>query len=285
MSHTIKGGWRKTGLAPFCPEQVIAPLRAQEAARAAEYAEEDDNLERPTTPTIESSEGEGEGIPAVLRGLSPPTHGHLLHQLLSAMGTPLFEELSRPFQTPQPNLLPGGIGWSTPKTIRTLNLQEKAVAFTLRKSLPREQAEDVISTLKGSSAMARNAAGLEQALHRTKAAEHARAERRRRNRRVVDVGGGPVYAGDCRRMATERAVNEAAKQEAAVAARQRRALVKRFNTWKRILSNVRNWGKKSSKRHLEGTLLTRVKSNMTIFDGPVLETPAEQLTRWEYRVT
>lgn len=77
--------------------------------------------------------------------------------------------------------------------------------------------------------MARNAAGLEQALHQTKAAEHARAERRRRNQRVVDVGGGPIYAGDCRRTATERIVNEAAKQEAAVAACQQRALVKRLH--------------------------------------------------------
>ncbi|KAF1964073.1 hypothetical protein BU23DRAFT_605006 [Bimuria novae-zelandiae CBS 107.79] len=155
------------------------------------------------------------------------------------MGTPLFTELSQPFQTPQPRRLPGDIGWSTPKTIRTLNLQEKAIAYTLKKWLPREQAEDVISTLKGSSAMARNAARLEQALHQTKAAEHARAERRRRNQRIVDVGGGPVYAGDCRKMAAERVINEAAKQEAAVAARHQKALVKQFNTWKRILSNYR----------------------------------------------
>lgn len=86
--------------------------------------------------------------------------------------------------------------------------------------------------------MARNAARLEQALHQTKAAEHARAGRPRRNQRVFDVGGGPVYAGDCRKMAAERVVNEAAKQEAAVAARHQKALVKRFNTWKKILKRM-----------------------------------------------
>ncbi|KAF1975802.1 hypothetical protein BU23DRAFT_597540 [Bimuria novae-zelandiae CBS 107.79] len=226
------------GLSPFCPEQVITPLRAQEAARAAEEATAVDCVQEPSTPTWQSSDEEdGDDVPAVLQCLSPPTHSRLLHQLLGAMGTPLFTELSQPFQTPQPRQLPSDIGWSTPKTIRTLNLQEKAIAYTLKKWLPREQAEDVISTLKGSSAMARNAARLEQALHQTKAAEHARAERRRRNQRIVNVGGGPVYAGDCQKMAAKRVINEAAKQEAAVAARHQKALIKQFNTWKRILSN------------------------------------------------
>ncbi|KAF1978060.1 hypothetical protein BU23DRAFT_250511, partial [Bimuria novae-zelandiae CBS 107.79] len=120
--------------------------------------------------------------------------------------------------------------------------------------------------------------------HQTKAAEHARAERRRRNQRIVDVGGGPVYAGDCRKMAAERVINEAAKQEAAVAARHQKALVKQFNTWKRILSNVRNWGKRSSRRHREGLLATRSRSHITVFDGPVIKTLSDELTRWEYRV-
>lgn len=96
--------------------------------------------------------------------------------------------------------------------------------------LPSNVAEGVVATLKGSSALARTAAGLEKALHRTRAGEHARAERRRRNRRVVDAGGGPIYARDCRKMAAARVVNEAAKQEAAVTARAQRLLTKRMNT-------------------------------------------------------
>jgi hypothetical protein len=146
--------------------------------------------------------------------------------------------------------------------------------------LPREVAEDVILTLKGSSAMARNAVGLEQALHRTQAAEHARSERRRRKNRTVDVGGGAVYAEDCRKMAAQRVINEAAKQEAAVAARHLRALSKRINTWKRIRPNIRNWGKKASKRYAEGLTITQ-NNNKWTYTGPTIKYEREA---WEYRV-
>ncbi|KAF1973010.1 hypothetical protein BU23DRAFT_465950, partial [Bimuria novae-zelandiae CBS 107.79] len=97
--RTVKGGWRKTGLSPFYPKQVITPLRAQEAARATKEATAAvDCVQEPSTPTWQSSnEEDGDSVPAVLRCLSPPTHSRLLRQLLGAMGTPLFTELSQPF--------------------------------------------------------------------------------------------------------------------------------------------------------------------------------------------
>ncbi|KAF9728330.1 transposase [Paraphaeosphaeria minitans] len=234
--NTIKSGWRKAGLAPFCPEQVIAPLRAAEAARNLnEAVEEAEDVLRYLTPEVNNSSGEEEeeeeeysSIP-VLRGLSPGTQDRFFRQIWDARGS-LREELAQAFATPRPHLAPGDIGWSTPKTVRVLNLQEKAVAYSLRCMLPYGVAEDVISTLKGSSVMARTATGLEQALNRTKAAEHASTKRRRRNHRVVNAGGGPIYAKDCREMAIQRIANEAAQQQAAVNARARRALVTRFNT-------------------------------------------------------
>jgi len=88
--------------------------------------------------------------------------------------------------------------------------------------------------------MARNTIALEEALHKTKAAKYARAKRRRRNRRIVDASGGPIYAKDCRRKAIQRIANEATQQEAAVEARQLRAVIKRLNTWRRIYLNIRN---------------------------------------------
>ncbi|KAL5370926.1 hypothetical protein PMIN02_012991, partial [Paraphaeosphaeria minitans] len=203
--NTIKSGWRKAGLAPFCPEQVIAPLRAAEAARNLnEAVEEAEDVLRYLTPEVNNSSGEEEeeeeysSIP-VLRGLSPGTQDRFFRQIWDARGS-LREELAQAFATPRPHLAPGDIGWSTPKTVRVLNLQEKAVAYSLRCMLPYGVAEDVISTLKGSSVMARTATGLEQALNRTKAAEHASTKRRRRNHRVVNAGGGPIYAKDCREM-------------------------------------------------------------------------------------
>ncbi|KAL5370830.1 hypothetical protein PMIN06_013133 [Paraphaeosphaeria minitans] len=153
--------------------------------------------------------------------------------------------------------------------------------------LPYGVAEDVISTLKGSSAMARTAAGLEQALNRTKAAEHARTERRRRNHRVVNAGGGPIYAKDCREMAIQRIANEAAQQQAAVDARARRAIVTRFNTWRRITSALRNWGKKSVKRHAQGALITLTRPSMTVFTGLIKKGEPggpDELKDWEYIV-
>ncbi|KAF9729866.1 hypothetical protein PMIN01_11799 [Paraphaeosphaeria minitans] len=159
-----------------------------------------------------------------------------------------------------------------PSAMVAINADTKAIA------------EDIISTIKGSSALARNAASLEQALHRTKAAEHARSERRRRSRRVIDTGGGPIYAKDCRDMAIQRVVNEAAKQEALIEARQQRAIVRRFNAWRTIHSAVRNWGKNSAKRYSQGTTVTLTRPYMTIYSGPIVKTPHSELTPWEYRI-
>ena len=108
------------------------------------------------------------------------------------------------------------------------------MAFILRELLPGEVAGLVISTLKGSSAMARNAVALEQVLHQTKAAEHARAERRRRRNRAADVGGGTIYASELRGIGERRVVSEAVRQEAAVAVRKERALRQRLNAYKRL---------------------------------------------------
>jgi len=260
--HTIKSGWKRTGLAPFSPEQVIGPLKVQEAANGAgDVLEEGEAVQRASTPTLSSSSEEGR--PDVLDNLSPLSRSRFLCQLLNSIGTPQHKELSTPFQTRRPHHTPGDIGWHTPKTIRTLNIQEKSVAYTLREKLPRDLAEGIITTLKGSSAIARAAAGLEQALHNTRAAEYAREQRRRRNRRVVDAGGGPIYAGDCRKMAAARVANEAAKQEAAVAARLQRLLTKRMNTWKKLRPTIRNFGKKSMKRHATGVTVMRDMSRWT----------------------
>ncbi|ORY16125.1 hypothetical protein BCR34DRAFT_639862 [Clohesyomyces aquaticus] len=93
-------------------------------------------------------------------------------------------------------------------------------------------AKGVIAALKGSSALARTAARLKQALANTKAAKHAQAERRRRSRRAVEGSRGPIYAADC-----------------PVTARVQRLLTKRINAWKRLRPSIQSNGKRATKRH------------------------------------
>ena len=72
--------------------------------------------------------------------------------------------------------------------------------------------------------MALIANGLERELHHTKAAETAKAERRKRKRRTLEATGGPIYSQDARAMVERRQTDDVARLQQDLAARILREL-------------------------------------------------------------
>ena len=245
---TIRSGWRRTGLHPFNPGRIVDELRPQEIVNAPqEAAAVRLAVPRPATPTFNSSDLENEDGEPVLA--TPQMSSRQLREHL--------HDAQDPADAYTYILKPGDFGWRTPKSIRELELQSEQVKVTLTKCLPHPIATDILRTLKGSSIMAKTAEGLQRQLNSTKAAELARAERRRRKRRVLDVGGGPIYAEDARHMVKQRKLDEIAEQERRLRLKKEREVTTLLNKWKKLRSNLRNWGKKSLKRQLEGVTLSR----------------------------
>jgi hypothetical protein len=245
---TIKSGWRRTGLYPFNPGRIVDELKPQEIVNAPqEAATVRLAVPRPATPTFNSSDVENEEGEPVLS--TPQMSSRRLREHL--------HEVQNPTDAYTYILKPGDFGWRTPKSIREIELQSEQVKITLMQCLPNPIATDILRTLKGSSIIAKTAEGLQRQLNSTKAAELARAERRRRKRRALDTGGGPIYSEDARGMVKKRKEDEIAKQERLLRHRKEREVTILLNKWKKLRSNLRNWGKKSLKRQLEGVTVWR----------------------------
>jgi hypothetical protein len=98
--------------------------------------------------------------------------------------------------------------------------------------------------------------GLQRKLQHTKAAETAKAERRKRNSRALDATGGSVYSQDARSIVERRQLKDAARLQQDLVARILRELTI-ANKWKRLLPTIRNWGKQYVKRAASGVVVER----------------------------
>jgi hypothetical protein len=254
--NTILSGWRRTGLSPFNPVVVLGQLKRQEDCNSS--AEERSPtpppaiVQRAGTPTVISS-------PPQLG--SSPTKAPIRSFHRVKIDLEMAQLVRRPparDATPEPeNPEPSDTAFHTPKTVRQIQLQAPFVHAALRQHLPRDMAAGVIRHLRGVSALARIAEGLQRELRSTKAAELAKDERRRRKKRALEVKGGPIYSQDARRMVRQREVNDVARLEAEIAVKRLREVTKIVNKWKRLLPTVRNWGNKYCKRRAEGVSFQR----------------------------
>jgi hypothetical protein len=83
----------------------------------------------------------------------------------------------------------------------------------------------------------------------------ARDQRRQRKRRAIDIGGGAIYAEDCRAMVKKRIIDEITAAEQAIKDKKTREVAKIMNRWRRLHPTIRNYGKKYTKRANAGLQL------------------------------
>lgn len=261
---TIQSGWRRTGLAPWKPELVLDQLQLRDTDSEYERATPPPAQLRQTTPCIQSSSpplGSSPSCPLPLQRFTQVRIALQSEQLSArrrrrrARGER--DELDWD-TTPEPeNPRPGDAAWVTPKTVRQIQAQEPFVYAVLREHLPRDVAASVIKHQRGVSAIARIAEGLQRELHHTEAAQLAKGERRRRKRRALEAGGGPIYSQDARLLVQRRQVNDVARLQQELAARSLREVTTIGNKWKRIRPTIRNWGKRYLKRAASGVTIMR----------------------------
>ncbi|KAF2177061.1 hypothetical protein K469DRAFT_604654 [Zopfia rhizophila CBS 207.26] len=199
----------------------------------------------PATPTFHSSELED----------SDESESHLvndsgLRRFDIVQGELRWAKLYRTYPTPPRPVIPepGKPGWVIPEDIISLSSQMMRIRGVIKEWLPSPIATDIERTLIAATAMATTANGFKRQLESTQAAEMARAERRKRSRRTLDIGGGPLYAKDGRAMIKKRREDEIAKQERELREKKAREVERICNKWKRLLPTIRNHDKKYSKR-------------------------------------
>jgi hypothetical protein len=202
--NTIGSGWRRTGLAPYNPELVLAQLKRQEDCSDSERTATPPDTPTPQTPQPRSSPPPVSSSPS----RAPPLKRFSLVKI-NLERAQLVRAAWPSDWTPEPeNPAPGDAAWHTPKTVRQLHAQEPCVHAVLREHLPRDVAASVIKHQRGVAAMARTAEGLQRDLRRTEAAQIAKDERRRRKRRAIEARGeargGPVYAETARSIVLQR---------------------------------------------------------------------------------
>jgi hypothetical protein len=188
--------------------------------------------------------------------------------------------------TPEPeNPAPGDAAWHTPKTVRQIHQQEPFVHAVLREHLPRDVAASVIKHQRGVAAIARTAIGLQRELRRTEAAQIAKDERRRRKRRAInargEAKGGPLYAETARNMVLQRRVDDIARLDRELTAKQLRELTTITNKYKRILPTIRNHGRRYFKRAADGVLAQRSVARW-VHDSDDYNYNTTAASKWEY---
>jgi hypothetical protein len=256
-SNTIKSGWRRTGLHPWDPEKVGTPLRednncSNQAFGGHETAGE---IPRPTpvqlkTPELRSSDVEASQSPSYYKSkLSSKSLNVANMERISGISDDL------PLM-PDHGALPKG-NWQAPETIRQVELQAQQVDNVLRLYLPPVYIVRVRRHIAGLNSLARVADGFKRESLNTKAAEVARDERRKRKRRKLDIGGGPIYAEDCRRMVQKRVEDEITAAERHLEDKKRKEITTRVNEWRRIYPQLRAAGKRVYKRLIDGVRVVR----------------------------
>jgi hypothetical protein len=260
-SNTIKSGWRRTGLHPWDPEKVVTPLRednncSNQASGGYETAGE---IPRPTpvqlkTPELRSSDVEASQSPSYYKSkLSSNRLKRSLNIANMERISGIADDLAL---MPDRGALPQG-NWQAPETIRQVELQAQQVDNVLGLYLPPIYIVHVRRHIAGLNSLARVADGLKRELLNTKAAEVARDDRRKRKRRKLDIGGGPIYAEDCRRIAAKRVEDEITTMERHLEDKKRREINTRVNKWRRLYPQLRAAGKRACKRMRDGVQVWR----------------------------
>lgn len=199
--RTIRGGFKRCGIVPLNAEEVLPKLRQQEIAPEAvrppnlslRFQEEENRI----FTAYASSESSSDSAFEPLSEIAETT----IRERRRALREEKLRELYAQARTPSP--LPGDEAWATPLTVRTLRKQQQKILLLL----PHSARAPAARTFKGALAQAQESAQLKKALLSTKAAEQARASRRRLSQRQVSKGG-PIYLKDARRMIKRRQDSE-----------------------------------------------------------------------------
>lgn len=142
--------------------------------------------------------------------------------------------------------------WQVLETIRQMELQAQQVQNVLRRYLLEQYRVAVVCYIARLSSLARIADGLKRELLNTKAAEVARDERCRRKRRKLDIGGGPIYAGDCRRMVQKHVEDEITAVERQLQEKKRKEVTSRVRKLQKLYPTIRAASKRVTKRYRDG---------------------------------
>lgn len=95
-------------MSPFCPQKILKPLRAQEAASSAEGVDNKGNfVQEPSTPTFTSSNKEDKEDEESATMVSSEQY---LRQRTNPIRTLQFNELARPSHTRRSRITPRDFG-------------------------------------------------------------------------------------------------------------------------------------------------------------------------------